>query len=546
MASAHEGQGTEKGNWTRRDLLARGATAAVAATGAGLLLEACGGGSSSSSGASSRAGASATPGAEPAGGPKRGGVLKFGSQGLSSTDTLEGQNPVTNADFARLYQLYSPLVRVDNNFGIEYDLAEAITPNANATEWTIRTRPGVTFHNGKSFTSKDVLFSFERMRKEKFSGAEILSPLNLTAAKVVDENTLTIPCHIPFSNFIEAMVSSPYFMMVPEGYDPKNPVGTGPFKYESFTPGQQSTFTRFADYWQTGLPYLDGVVTTDFADEQSQINALLGGSVDLTNLLSGQSIGTLESGGADVVVSTGGTFNVFTMRVDQEPFTDRRVREAFKLMVNRKKMNEVVYAGKGLVGNDICGYGDPAYNSALPQREQDIEKAKSLLKAAGHGSGLSVQLVTTALSQGMTAEAQVFAQQAKAAGVNVSLRELTLTNFFNGYLKYTFSQDYNYAGFVLGEAPLLLLGTAPYNETKWKDPVYEKLYKEATATTDPTKQRDLVHAMQQREYAEDGWILPVYTPNIDAKSKNVGGVPALTKSQFPIANYGFRSMWLAS
>jgi ABC-type transport system substrate-binding protein len=162
-----------------------------------------------------------------AGSPKRGGTLRFGSQGLSSTDTLEGQNPVTNADFARTYQLYSPLVRVDNNFGIEYDLAEEIIPNSSATEWTIRLRPGVTFHNGKPFTAKDVLFSFERMRKEKFSGKEILSPLNLTAAKVVDAHTLKIPCHIPFSNFVAAMVSSPYFMMVPEGYDPKKPVGTG-------------------------------------------------------------------------------------------------------------------------------------------------------------------------------------------------------------------------------------------------------------------------------------------------------------------------------
>ncbi len=532
----------DRSRLTRRDLLIKGATAAAMASSAGVLLEACGSGGKSS-GSSAVATSSA---AEPAGGPRRGGILNFGSQGLSSTDTLEGQNPVTNADFARLYQLYSPLVRVDNNFGVEYDLAQEITPNTNATEWTIRLKPGITFHNGKSLTAKDVLFSFNRMRKEKFSGATILEPLNLPAAKVVDEHTLKIPCHRPFSNFIEAMISSPYFMMVPEGYDPKNPVGTGPFKFESFTPGKSSSFTRFENYWRTGLPYLDGVVTTDFADEQSQINALLGGSIDLTNLLSGQSIGTLEAGGVDVVVSTGGTFNVFTMRVDQAPFTDPRVREAFKLMVDRKKMNEVVYAGKGLVGNDICGFGDPAYNSALPQREQDLEKAKSLLKAAGHGSGLSVQLITTPLSQGMTAEAQVLAQQAKAAGVNVSLRELTLTNFFNGYLKYTFSQDYNYAGFVLGEAPLLLLGTAPYNETKWKDATYEKLYKEATSTNDKAKQLELVHEMQKREYENDGWILPVYTPNIDAKSKKVGGVPALTKSQFPIANYGFGSMWLAA
>ncbi len=453
---------------------------------------------------------------------------------------------MTNADFARLYQLYSPLVRLDKNFGIEMDLAEEITPNKDATAWTIRTRKGVSFHNGKDFGAKDVLYSFNRMRAEEFSGSAIMAPLNLKAAKVLDQHTVEIPCSQPFSNFLEAMVSSPYFMMVPEGYDPKNPVGTGPFKYKSFTPGQQSEFVRFPDYWEKGLPYLDAVVTQDFADEQSQINALLGKSIDLTNLLSGQSINTLEGSGASVVVSTGGTFNVFTMRVDQPPFDDVRVRTAFKLLVDREQMNEVVFAGKGVVGNDICGYGDPAYNSALPQREQDIERAKSLLKQAGHGSGLSVQLITTNLSQGMVAQAQVLAQQASSAGVNIQLRELTLTNFFNDYLNYTFSQDYNYAGYVLGEAPLLLLGTAPYNETHWNDPKYNKLYKEATATTDKKRQTEIIHALQQVEYSESGWILPVFAPLIDAHSGNVGGVPALTKAQFPCANYGFGSMWLAS
>jgi peptide/nickel transport system substrate-binding protein len=531
---------------TRRSVM-RGAAGIAVAGGLGSILAACGGASSSAAGGGGSTGAGASvSGTEPTGAPQRGGTLRFGSQGLSSTDTLEGQNPVTNADFSRLFQLYSPLARLDKNFGIEMDLAEEITPNKDATAWTIRTRKGVTFHDGKDFGAKDVLFSFNRMRAEEFSGNAIMAPLDLKAAKIKDEHTIEIPCTQPFANFVEAMVSSPYFMMVPENYDPKNPVGTGPFKYKSFTPGQQSEFVRFPDYYEKGLPYLDAVVTQDFADEQSQINALLGDSIDLTNLLSGQSINTLEGSGASVVVSTGGTFNVFTMRVDQSPFDDVRVRTAMKLLVDREQMNQVVFAGKGIVGNDICGYGDPAYNSGLPQREQDIEQAKSLLSAAGHGSGLSVQLITTNLSQGMTAQAQVLAQQASAAGVNVQLRELTLTNFFNDYLNYTFSQDYNYAGYVLGEAPLLLLGTAPYNETHWNDAKYNKLYKEATATTDKTRQTEIIHELQQVEYSESGWILPVFAPLIDAHSGKVGGVPALTKAQFPCANYGFRSMWLGS
>ncbi len=541
-----EGSDTVSAGITRRDVL-RGAAGVAAAGGVSGVLAACGSSSSSSSGDSvGTSGAASVSGGEATGAPVRGGTLNFGAQGQSSSDTIEAQNPISNADFVRTYQLYSPLVRIGSDFDFEYDLAEEIIPNKDATEWVIKVRPGVTFHNGKDLSAKDVLFTFNRMRAEEFGGNTIMAPLDLKRAKVMDAHTLKLPCSQPFSNFVEAMCSSPYFMMVPEGYDPAKPVGTGPFKYKSFTPGQQSDFVRFDDYWEKGLPYLDGVVTQDFADEQSQINALLSGSIDLTNLLSGQSVKTLEGGGATVVVSTGGTADLFDIRCDKPPFNDVRVRTAMREAVDREQMNQLVFEGKGLMGNDLFGYGDPAYNSALPQREGDPEKAKSLLKQAGYSDGLDVQLTTTGLSQGTLALSQVLAQQAKTAGFNVELRELTLTNFFDGYLTYDFNCDYINAGFVLGFAPLNALPTAPFNAAKWKSAKFAKLYAEATATTDKQRQTELVHAMQQIEYSEGGYLIPVLAPLIDAHTGKVGGVPALTKAQWPCNNYNFRSMWLAS
>ncbi len=524
---------------TRRSLL-RTTAGVVAAGGLTGALGACG-----SSGSTTGSPGPST-GAEPESSPVRGGVLRFGSQGQSSGDHLEAQAPSTQADFARAWQLYSPLARVDAAFEIEMDLAESITPNKDATEWTIKIKPGITFHNGKELTAKDVLFTFQRMISQEFSGAVMVPELEIPRATILDKHTLRIPCSQPFANFVEVMVSSPFFFIIPEGYDPNNPVGTGPFKYKSFTPGQESEFVRFADYYESGLPYLDAITTLDFADEQSQINALLGGSVDLTDLLSGQAISSLESGGASVVVSTGGGCNLFTMRVDKPPFNDSRVRLALKELVDRSQMNDVVFAGKGKIGNDILGYGDPAYNTALPQREPDIEKAKSLLKQAGHQDGLNVQLTTTALSQGFLGQSQVLAQQASSAGMKIELRELTLTNWFNGYTEYDFSIDYSNAGYILGFAPLVTLKSAAFNETGWGDGKFAKLYKEATATTDSARQTELIHAMQELEYAEDGYVLPIFPPLVDAHSGKVGGLPALAKAQYPCANYAWKSMWLGS
>src|SRR5436305_6808996 len=106
------------------------------------------------------------------------------------------------------------------------------------------------------------------------------------------------------------------------------------------------------------------------------------------------------------------------MRVDQAPFSDVRVRQAMRLIVNRPQMVEQVLSGQGRIANDMYSPFDPFYASSLPQRHQDIEQAKALLKQAGH-ENLSVTLTTAPVFQGIVQAAQVFAQQASQAGVNV-------------------------------------------------------------------------------------------------------------------------------
>ena len=138
-----------------------------------------------------------------------------------------------------------------------------------------------------------------------------------------------------------------------------------------------------------------------------------GGTLDVIDLLSADSIAPVRSGGNNVIITKGGGYTPFTMRVDQPPFDDVRVRQAFRLICDRDAMLRTVFSGNGKIGNDVFGLWDAVYDSALPQRVQDIEQAKSLLAKAGH-SHLSVTLVTSAIGSGTVQVAQVLKQQAAA------------------------------------------------------------------------------------------------------------------------------------
>lgn len=523
----------------RRRLL-KTAGAGLLAAGAGSLLAACGGGSSNS--ASSSAG---TASVAAAGSPVRGGTLNFGAQGGASSDTLEANNPLTNTDFARLSQMYDALMRMDSQGRPQLAMAESITPNKNATEWTVKLRPGIKTHDGGTFRSSDILFTFKRILKAKYPGTFALGPIDVAQSRTPDALTAVIKFSRPYSILLEALSLHWFLYMVPAGYDPKAPIGTGPFKLKSFSPGQQSTMVRFDEYWDAPKPYLDSVVTTNINDETAQVNALQSGQVQAIDYLTAASIPSIQqAGNAKLVLSNSGGMDPYTMRVDTPPYNDVRVRTAFKLILDRTQLLDSVFAGHGTVGNDIFSPYDPLYDaSAFPQREQDIEQAKALLKAAGH-SDLAAQLITLPEAPGMVQAAQVFATQSSAAGVHTSIVNQTATQYFaQSYLKVPFSQDYwQYLPYLITANQCTITG-APFNETHQADPAYDKLYVQASSTLDPALQKEIAHEMQKYDYEQGGLIVPFFFPVIDAVSSNLHGVnPAVTGQA--LDTFSFQNFWL--
>jgi peptide/nickel transport system substrate-binding protein len=522
---------------TRRQVL-HGAMVGGAALSAGGLLAACGGGSSSAS--SSAASSPATAGAI-----KAGGGLRVGATGGGAKDTIDAHLPTVDPDIMRCWNLYEPLAVRPPDFGpLEMMVAESLeAEHGKADSWIVKVRPGIEFHNGKTVTADDVVFSLQRILdpKNPKTGSASIGYVNLKGVKKVDKNTVRIPLKFANATFPDDI--GQYFnAIVPVGYNPAKPVGTGAFMYESFSPGQQSVFKKFPNYWQSGKPHVDSLTIIDFTDDTARVNALLGGQVDaIDNLPTGQIAQVQGNSALKVLIAQTGEWQPITMRVDQAPFSDVRVRQAMRLIVNRPQMVEQVLSGQGRVGNDMYSPLDPAYDSGLPQRTQDIEKAKSLLKAAGHSS-LSVQLVTAPVFQGVVQAAEVFAQQASSAGVTVSLRKLDTGTFYGpNYLKWTFAQDFWATREYLPQVAQGSLPTSPYNECHWADPTFLKLINQARAELDTTKRTQIIHEAEQIEYNTGGYIIPYFSNQIDAYSaKLTGFIPP--KSGFPLGNYWFKNV----
>jgi peptide/nickel transport system substrate-binding protein len=489
-------------------------------------------------------GVSSSPGSA-GGSPKRGGTLRFASTGGGgSSDTLNPIYALYDPDLARAHQIFDQPMHFDTHGAPQPGLIEELTANADATVWTARLRKGVTFHNGKDLTADDLIYTFQQItNKDKpGTGAGAIAQVDVAGMKKLDSLTVQIPCKSSFS-ILPSVICGVYYYVIPVGFDPAKPVGTGPFKYSTFTAGGESVHLRNPNYWQSGKPYVDEIHITDFNDETSMLNALLAGQMDLANLSNAVEAGQVRSAGGNYVVSKTGSFVPFVMAVGIPPLNDQRVRTALRLIVDRPQLNTAVYGGLGSIGNDVFGVGDPLYDSSLPQRHQDIEQAKSLLKQAGVSS-LNLNLTTGAIGPGAPQAAQVYAEQARAAGVNVTVQTMTSTAFFaDTWLHRPFTQDWWFNHPYLATVGLATGPAAAYNETQFKDPHYNDLYSQALATADPAKLKSIVHEMMRIDYDTGGYIIPAFLPSIDCFTKKVHGVGESVLG-IPFNEYDFKSLWI--
>ncbi|MEZ5124817.1 MAG: ABC transporter substrate-binding protein [Thermoleophilia bacterium] len=532
--------------FTRRDLL-KGAAVIGAGAAMAPVIAACGGDSTTST---------ASPSASVAGTPKMGGHLRVAAGLGSAKETLDAHaTAFTMQSMDMRFNLYDSLLEYSPEGVQQMALAESIEPNDEGTQYQVKLKSGLVFHDGTPVNADAVVASFERIVNPKNPqlAANQLRGLKSGGTKKVDD--LTVLFKLEEANVIFPEALATYSAaIVPVGYDPKGgkgAIGTGPFMLASpddFEPGVQCVFAKNPNYWREGGgPYVDQLSIIEFPDNTAQLNALLGDSVEWVQMIPGAQREVATSSGFKLLEAKTGSWIPFTMNCSTKPFNDPKVRQAFRLIVDRPQMITQAADGLQWLGNDIYGPYDPGYPKDLPQRAQDLEQAKALLKEAGY-EDLAVTLTTsTSVSAGAPSAATVFAQQAKGAGVNVKVNNVNGDVFWGDeYLKWPFAMDNWGTRGYLAQAGMGTVPGALYDETHWSATRsdYMDLINEAYQTVDEDKRNELIASAATMEYEDGGYIVYAFDIQVDAYSPKVaGGVPDYSGLGSAAANARYRLVY---
>lgn len=503
---------------TRRDLI-RATAVTGAGVGAALVLSSC-------AGAASSAPSTAT-GAVPVGSPRRGGELRVGVTGAGE---LESMNPAGTVsaliNVAMVSAVFESLTGVDAELQATPVLATSWKASPDAKTWTFTLREGVTWHDGSPFTADDVIYSLLWTANPDNGLAPAVAGVDLDGLQAPSPNTVVIPLVQP--NLLFPVTLGRVYIVKKDATEFAEPVGTGPFVFESLVAGQQGTFTRNASYWDGGKPYVDTLTVKSLADDTARMNALAAGEIDMMAQVPYALAQTVSAQGLTLLNTPSLGSQAFYMAVDEPPFDDVRVRQAIRLLADRDQLVQVALGGYGEAGNDLFGKGMEFYAEDLPQRVRDVAAAKQLLADAGYGTGLEVTLQTSAVVPGMVEAATLFAQQAAEGGVTVTIEQVDPAAYFDPtvkYLKMPFGQTY-WAGFstLEGFYTSALLDGAPGNETHWVDPSTTAAIQDGVTAVDAGAAEAAWLKVQRQQYDEGGYLWWGIVNNVDATSPRVAGV----------------------
>jgi peptide/nickel transport system substrate-binding protein len=514
------------GRMTRRELLVRGSVLGLSLTALGSLLAACGGESETASSPSASAGMT----------PKAGGTLR-----VTLVSPTAGLDPVIMWDagaIATVQQVCEYLAWVENDLSLRPVLAESWSPDETAGTWTFKLRQNVKFTNGQPMTADDVVATFKRLcdpeagssALSSFKG--ILSPEGVTR---VDDATVAFALDRAFVDFPYLVSSTNYNCVVlPKDYAgdfQKNPVGTGPFMMTDYKNNQSASFKKNPDYWQTGLPYLDGVEFT-YAEKQVQALQLQAGNQDLQLSTPFQGSQQLFSDPNISIHSTPSTqMREVQMRVDKAPFDDKNVRQAIAYCLDRQTIMKSLFDGKGLVGNDNVFCSLYPIGVSIEQREQDYEKAKQLLADSGLSGGLKVTLVAEEYLE-VPQYAQIIQDMCKPAGIDIKIELMSQALYYGSdenapWLTVPFGITDWAARAIPSQFFIpMLTSDGVWNSSRWKNAEFDELAKQYDATLDEASRRETGVKMATLQTDETPIILAYWIEVMRAATTKVQGVEA--------------------
>jgi len=458
--------------------------------------------------------------------PKNGGMLRLGLGGGSTTDSIDIGSYTDSVMIAVGHGLFNGIVEWGEDGKPKPDLAASWEAKNGAKDWIFNLRKGVKFSNGKEFTADDAIYSLNYHRGDTKSGGKSAVSA-VQEIKKLDNHQIQVTLKAGDADFPYSLTDY-HILMVPDGFkDWANPVGTGAFRMEKYDPGVRIAMKKNPDYFKEGRGHLDAAEITVINDSTARFNALKSGQIDIINRVDHKAVGLLEkSPGLKLVRAAGGWHVVAAMQTDKAPYNNPDLRLALKFATDREQILKALFSGYGTAGNDHpIPPTDPFFNSELPQRKHDPERAAFHFKKAGLTNPEVMLQVSDSVFNGAVDMAQLMQASCAAAGIKMDIKKEPADGFWdNVWLKGGYVASY-WGGRAAATQMLDVAygAKAPWNETHWNNEKFEKLLADARGEVDEAKRKPYIWEMQKMLHDDGGAIIPVFRDWLDAHHEKVGG-----------------------
>jgi peptide/nickel transport system substrate-binding protein len=456
-------------------------------------------------------------------------VLRIGIS--TSLATLDPMMTTTGDEYIYDNIVFNGLTRMDETLAVKPDLAESWSHSPDVKTWTFKLRSGVKFHNGDTLVADDVVTSFRRMLDPAGTAPAKGQYQMVSAISAPDATTVVFELSIPYGGFADVLTDRQVKIVPRNALSQltKTPIGTGPFKFVSYTPGDRLVLAKFENYFEPGMPKVDGVELRIMPEMSTKIAALKAGDIDILWDLPLDQVKPL-SAGSNVNVQSVATasWDGAVMNNLVPPFNDVRVRQAFHMAVDKQDVVDLTLFGEGVPTISPIPPTHPFYAKDIIIPSADPAGARKLLAQAGHPNGLAMQMIIPGgrvLRQRLGVTLQ---QLLKPAGFDLQLQTVPYSS---------------YGAEVSGKAPLYTDGffarptidTATYsflrtcgswNEQLWhySNAAVDKALDAGRLSGDMTEQKTDYVAFQKALVAEPASFFAYAVNFACGYGKNVGGV----------------------
>jgi peptide/nickel transport system substrate-binding protein len=355
----------------------------------------------------------------------------------ATTSDVVGLSPILTNDSVSsnvINQVYETLfTRNPETMEIEPLLAESYeTPDD--TTWIIKLKEGIKFHDGTDFNAEAVKYTFDKFRDPKTAAprASLLEPVE--SVTVIDDYTVEIKTKYPYGPLLAALSHTNASIVSPKADQSqdlmKEPVGTGPFKFVSWTPGDQVVLEKNEEYWQ-GAPKLDKVVFKVVPEVTTAISMLQTGKVHFIDAIPTEQLKRVESlKNIEVIKKEGTPVYYMGFNMEKEPMNNPEFRQAVAYALDREayvnKLNGLGVKGNSVIGPKVFGFDESADKAGY---EYNLEKAKELVKKNNFGDKELTILVANRDSYMLMAE--IAQSQLTEAGLKVSIETMEWGTFLD-------------------------------------------------------------------------------------------------------------------